>query len=182
MPHRSIYFPIRQSGYVGKCMNYFNSLNCPETPMQGVGEQAKGTVVGTLAHALGPRGRGTPLASLEARSPLGHPIPAQPGLTPGAAFLFSCQAPQAALCWGGRSTPMPRVTGFLPSNPNHWSHSWHLTWPSGSQKVQPAPPNEPSLFLKTPSRCSPSVSPNPKRHAAGTPTPCFISAGQMTGW
>lgn len=31
MQHKSIYFPIRQSGYVGKCMNYFNSLNCPET-------------------------------------------------------------------------------------------------------------------------------------------------------
>lgn len=32
MQHKSIYFPIRQSGCVGKCMNYFNSLNCPETP------------------------------------------------------------------------------------------------------------------------------------------------------
>lgn len=34
MQHKSIYFPIRQSGYVGKCMNYFNSLNCPETSLR----------------------------------------------------------------------------------------------------------------------------------------------------
>lgn len=39
MQHKSIYFPIRQSGYVGKCMNYFNSLNCPETSWS---ERARG--------------------------------------------------------------------------------------------------------------------------------------------
>lgn len=40
MPHRGIYFPIRQSGCVGKCMNYFNSLDCPETSVQEGGGQA----------------------------------------------------------------------------------------------------------------------------------------------
>jgi len=43
MQHKSIYFPIRQSGCGGKCMNYFNSLNCPETPCSERGGGGGGT-------------------------------------------------------------------------------------------------------------------------------------------
>lgn len=45
MQHKSIYFPIRQSGYVGKCMNYFNSLNCPETSLRASERGGRGRAV-----------------------------------------------------------------------------------------------------------------------------------------
>lgn len=45
MQHKSIYFPIRQSGYVGKCMNYFNSLNCPETSLRASERGGRGWAV-----------------------------------------------------------------------------------------------------------------------------------------
>lgn len=45
MQHKSIYFPIRQSGYVGKCMNYFNSLNCPETSLRARERGGRGRAV-----------------------------------------------------------------------------------------------------------------------------------------
>ena len=92
MQHKSIYFPIRQSGCVGKCMNYFNSLNCPETPCSerggGGGVRAEGGIAAPGSAAPKPAAGRAPRAASTA------PLCADPHLGPPKRTSRSPAGPQ----------------------------------------------------------------------------------------
>lgn len=143
MQHKSIYFPIRQSGYVGKCMNYFNSLNCPETSQRMSERGGRGPPRSVCAPETGI----TPVPPTAPKSGSGgaEEEQGQGEATAAARAVHGEQRPWAAPCPGRARPPLwpppadPRKGDGPSQAPRAASHTREQT---GAGRAQGCPSTE----------------------------------------